>query len=105
MFRVGDVVEGPGGVERTVTSIDADTGVGLAPLVWTEHGHGWDPSRLILLRRPVQSGTTDSASHGINYPKINTPPPMNCTRCNHRNEYLGWEHVSANGSYTCRSCK
>lgn len=31
--------------------------------------------------------------------------PKNCTRCNHRNEYLGPEHLSADGSYTCRGCK
>lgn len=31
-------------------------------------------------------------------------PPMDCTRCNVRNEYLGPEHLE-NGVYTCRSCK
>ncbi len=32
-------------------------------------------------------------------------PPYNCVRCNHRNEFIGLEHLSPDGSYTCRGCR
>lgn len=32
-------------------------------------------------------------------------PPMNCKRCNFRNEYVGKEHLDSSGGYTCRGCK
>jgi hypothetical protein len=31
--------------------------------------------------------------------------PMKCKRCDFVNEYIGPEHLDANGIYTCRSCK
>lgn len=31
--------------------------------------------------------------------------PQHCKVCNFRNEYAGREHLSADGSYTCRGCK
>ncbi len=32
-------------------------------------------------------------------------PPMNCLRCNFRNEYVGKEHLDGDGKYTCRTCR
>lgn len=32
-------------------------------------------------------------------------PPMNCLKCNYRNEYVGPEHLDELGLYTCRTCK
>lgn len=32
-------------------------------------------------------------------------PPMNCTSCNHRNEYVGREHLQNDGIYVCRQCR
>jgi hypothetical protein len=31
--------------------------------------------------------------------------PQICTKCKFKNDYAGKEHLSADGSYTCRSCK
>ncbi len=37
-------------------------------------------------------------------PKTEKLPPMNCKVCNHRNEYVGKEHL-VNGVYVCRQCR
>lgn len=37
-------------------------------------------------------------------PKEEKLPPMNCTWCSHRNEYVGKEHLVL-GQYVCRSCR
>lgn len=31
--------------------------------------------------------------------------PQICTKCKFKNDYAGREHLSADGSYTCRGCK
>jgi len=31
--------------------------------------------------------------------------PQICTKCKFKNDYAGREHLSPDGSYTCRGCK
>ncbi len=32
-------------------------------------------------------------------------PPMNCIKCQFRNEYVGREHLDEKGRYICRQCR
>ncbi len=59
---------------------------------WVTAGDPWDQSN----KTPVMP------------PENKAPeklPPMNCIKCQFRNEYVGKEHLDKDGKYTCRSCK
>ena len=92
--EVDDMIFCPDGVFRAVTQIQPG-------LVWTGNV-AWGAEEFRFCGLLIKKS---AISLGSNAPAAVCIGPKNCMRCNHRNEYLGSEHLSADGSYTCRGCK
>ncbi len=86
----------PGGLEFALKwlKIGPMTNATAAELDWYDHLRLWahDAQALLGHLSPLVQ------------PKTGKLPPMNCTKCNYHNEYVGQEHL-VNGVYTCRSCR
>jgi hypothetical protein len=61
------------------------------------------PDNLRVLESMLSSEAVDKVLYDL-WPAA-AKLPTNCKKCNHYNEYVGPEHLTAGGDYICRSCR
>ena len=65
----------------------------------TQRTHVW-PSL-----KDIEEAIVADAAAQLKYKNNGAIGPQICTKCKFKNDYAGPEHLSHDGSYTCRSCK
>ncbi len=69
----------------------------------------WAPGHPFVVTWPtlndIEEAIVADAAMELKYKNNGAIGPQICTKCKFKNDYAGKEHLSPDGSYTCRSCK